>query len=66
LPTGVIYFEIDRDPSYWKDVARTFMLGLRFKLDWGRFLNPRMIAMTMPKTQKIVNLQFAVFVVKPA
>ena len=65
LPTGVIYFEIDRDPSYWRDVARTYTLGLRFKLDWGRFLNPRMIAMTMPKTQKIVNLQFAVFVVKP-
>lgn len=66
LPAGVIYFEVDRDPAYWKDVVRTFMLGLRFKLDWGKFLSPRMIAMTMPKTQKTVNLEFAVYVVKPA
>jgi type VI secretion system protein ImpJ len=65
LPSGVVYFEIERDPAYWKDVARTYTLGLRFKLDWGRFRTDKILVMTVPTTQRTVNLQFAVYVVKP-
>lgn len=65
LPAGVVYFEIDRSPVYWRDVVRTFSLGLRFKLERGRFVSQTIFALTNPKTQRTVNLQFAVFVVKP-
>jgi len=64
LPAGVVYFEIVRNPEYWKDVVRTRTLGLRFKLDRGKFLSPQMLALTSPTTERTVNLQFAVFVVK--
>lgn len=65
LPGGVVYFEIVRNPEDWKDVVRTRTLGLRFKLERGRFLSPQMLALTSPTTGRTVNLQFAVFVVKP-
>lgn len=65
LPAGVVYFEIDRGPVYWRDVLRTHTLGLRFKLERGRFLSQTTFALTNEKTQRTVNLQFAVFVVKP-
>jgi type VI secretion system protein ImpJ len=64
LPSGVVYFEIVRTPAYWKDVVRTRTLGLRFKLDRGKFLSSQMLALTSPTTLRTVNLQFAVFVVK--
>jgi type VI secretion system protein ImpJ len=64
LPSGVIYFEIERDPNHWKEVVRTHTLGLRFQSDSIRFINERMIAMTVPG-QRQVNLQFAAYVVKP-
>lgn len=64
LPSGVVYFEIIRTPAYWRDVVRTRTLGLRFKLDRGKFLSSQMLALTSPTTQRTVNLQFAVFVVK--
>jgi type VI secretion system protein ImpJ len=64
LPSGVIYFEIERDPAYWKDVVRTYTLGLRFKLEFGKFLTDKILVMTPESTQRAVNLQFAVYVVK--
>ncbi|MDG3005790.1 type VI secretion system baseplate subunit TssK [Paludisphaera mucosa] len=64
LPGGVVYFEIVRNAEPWKDVVRTRMLGLRFKLERGKFLSAQMLALTNPTTQRTVNLQFAVFVVK--
>ncbi len=63
LPAGVVYFEIERNPLYWQDVLRTLTLGLRFKLDRGKFLSKEMLAFTHPKTQQPVNVQFAVYVV---
>lgn len=64
LPAGVVYFEIVRSPEYWKDVVRTRTLALRFKLDRGRFLSSQMLALTSPTSERTINLQFAVFVVK--
>lgn len=64
LPAGVVYFELVRDPIYWRDVVRTRSLGLRFKAERCKFLSQRMLALTNPLTQRSVNLQFAVFVVK--
>lgn len=65
LPGGVVYFKIVRDSEAWKDVVRAGTLGLRFKLDKGKFLSPQMLAFVNPATGRTVNLQFAVFVVKP-
>jgi type VI secretion system protein ImpJ len=65
LPAGVVYFELVREPNYWRDVVRTRSLGLRFKSERCKFLSQRMLALTNPQTKRTMNLQFAVFVVKP-
>jgi type VI secretion system protein ImpJ len=65
LPAGVVYFEIVREPNYWRDVVRTRSLGLRFKSERCKFLSERMLALTHPQTRRTVSLQFTVFVVKP-
>lgn len=64
LPGGVVYFEIDRHPEFWRDVVRTRTLGLRFKLERVKFLSEQILAVIHPTTRQTVNLQFAVFVVK--
>ena len=53
LPGGVVYFEIVRHPEFWKDVVRTATLGLRFKLERGRFLSAQMLALTSPTTREL-------------
>ncbi len=64
LPAGVIYFEIERNPLYWQDVLRTLTLGLRFKLERGRFLEDNQTLVFLhPRTQQPVRVQFAVYVV---
>lgn len=64
LPAGVVYFEIDRSPAYWGDVVRTRTLGLRFRLEGIRFRGVQMLTLVSPRTQRTVNLQFAVYHIK--
>ncbi len=63
LPAGVVYFEIEKNPTFWKDVVRTRTLGLRFKGELGSFRTNQLFAMPSP-SGRTVELRFAVFVVK--
>ena len=64
LPTGFVYFDIVRNPTYWKDVVRTQTLGLRFRTTGATAVGDQIIKLTDSTTGRIHSLQFAIFVVK--
>jgi type VI secretion system protein ImpJ len=64
LPTGYVYFNIVRHPTYWKDVVRTQTLGLRFRTTGARAKGNQIIALTDDNAGRSYDLQFAIFVVK--
>lgn len=64
LPTGFVYFDIVRHPTYWKDVVRTHTLGLRFRTTGATAVGNQVIKLTDSTTGRTHSLQFAVFVVK--
>ena len=64
LPTGFVYFNIVRNPTYWRDVVRSQTLGFRFRVTGARAIGDQIITLTHPSTGRVYNLQFAVFVVK--
>lgn len=66
LPRGVVYFEIERVAPFWADVLRTQGLGLRFKLGGGRFKALDTVTLNSPRTGRPIDLQFAVYAVKPS
>jgi type VI secretion system protein ImpJ len=65
LPTGVVYFEMDRVPHHWRDVVRTHTLALRFGLDRLMFQSKQVLRLTHPVTRRTYDIQLAVYVVKP-
>ena len=46
LPTGFVYFDITRNPAYWKDVVRTHTLGLRFRTTGAAAVGDQIIKLT--------------------
>jgi hypothetical protein len=70
LPTGFVYFDIVRHPTYWKDVVRTHTLGFRFRVKGLEPGQPGAVAIgdqiirVYDATGRTYDLQFAVFVVK--
>jgi type VI secretion system protein ImpJ len=64
LPSGFVYFNIVRHPTYWKDVVRTQTLGLRFRTTGARVSDNQVISLPHNSTGRTYKLQFAVFVVK--
>jgi type VI secretion system protein ImpJ len=64
LPTGFVYFNVVRHPTYWKDVVRTRTLGFRFRVKGAKAFGDQIITLTHEKTGRTYSLQFAVFVVK--
>ena len=66
LPTGVVYFEMDRVPRHWPDVVRTRTLALRFGLERLRFQpDHRVLRLTHDVTKRSYDIQLAVYVLKP-
>jgi type VI secretion system protein ImpJ len=61
--TGVIYYQIERDPVFWKEVAESYNLALRMNLTRGQFQGDRVLAVVPPKGTKPTNLQFALYVI---
>jgi type VI secretion system protein ImpJ len=59
---GIIYFQIERDQTYWRDVAESHTMAIRMNLARGSFQGDRILAVVPPKSSKSVNLQFALFV----
>jgi type VI secretion system protein ImpJ len=64
LPTGYVYFDIVRNPTYWRDVVRTQTLGFRFRTTGARAIGDQIITLAHAPTGRTYSLQFAVFVVK--
>ncbi|WP_435020290.1 type VI secretion system baseplate subunit TssK [Tundrisphaera sp. TA3] len=59
---GVVYFQVERDPIFWKDVGDTYTLGIRMNLNRAAFQGDQMLAVTSP-AGKATNLQFALYII---
>ena len=59
---GIIYFQVERDPVFWKDVGESYTLGIRMNLNRATFQGDQMLAVTST-TGNSTNLQFALFVI---
>lgn len=60
---GLLYFQIERDATAWKDVAETNSLGIRMNMARAAFQSDRILSLTPPGSERTTNLQFALFVV---
>ena len=60
---GIVYFQIERDQVFWKDVAESHTMGIQMNLDHAAFQSDRILAVKMPRNNKTTNLQFALFVI---
>jgi type VI secretion system protein ImpJ len=61
--SGIVYYQVERDPVFWKDVAESFTLALRMNLAKASFQNDRMLAVSAPGRSQPTNMQFALFVI---
>jgi type VI secretion system protein ImpJ len=60
---GVVYYQIERDPTYWRDVAETGVMALRMNLARAAFQGNRILSVVPPKGSKTTNLQFALYII---
>ena len=60
---GTVYFQIERDPVFWKDVADTHTLGIRLNLAHATFQGERMLTVAAAQGSRSANLQFALYVI---
>ena len=60
---GIVYYQIERDPTFWKDVAETGVMALRMNLARAAFQGNRILSVVPPKSTKTTNLQFALFII---
>jgi type VI secretion system protein ImpJ len=61
--TGVVYYQIERDQVFWRDVADTCSMAIRMNLARAAFQSDRILAVVPPKSNKTTNLQFALYVI---
>jgi type VI secretion system protein ImpJ len=61
--SGLVYFQIERDPVPWRDVVDTQTLGIRLNMDQATFQGDRVLTVTVPGSNRSTNLQFTLFVV---
>jgi len=60
---GVVYYQVERDPNFWKDVAETGVMALRMNLARATFSGNRILSVTPSGSSRATNLQFALFVI---
>ncbi len=65
LPTGVVYFELDRNPVYWDAIVRKPSLGLRFPGERCKFINQELVELNHKQTRRAVKVGFAAYAFKP-
>jgi type VI secretion system protein ImpJ len=65
LPAGVgtVYYQIERDQVFWRDVADTCSMAIRMNLARAAFQGDRILAVVPPRGGKTTNLQFALYVI---
>ena len=60
---GIVYYQIERDQVFWRDVADTCSMAIRMNLARAVFQSDRILSVVPPKSSKTTNLQFALFVI---
>jgi type VI secretion system protein ImpJ len=65
LPAGVgiVYYQIERDQVFWRDVSDTCSMAIRMNLAKAVFQSDRILSVVPPRSTKTTNLQFALFVI---
>lgn len=63
VKTGIVYYQVDRDPVFWRDVEESCTLALRMNLSQAAFEGNRILSTTPPGRGKATNLQFALYVI---
>jgi len=61
--SGIVYYQIERDQVFWRDVADTCSMAIRMNLARATFQSDRILSVVPPKGSKTTNLQFALFVI---
>ncbi len=60
---GVVYFQVERDQVFWRDVVDTQTMALRLNLTHASFRGDRTLAVALQGRQREAHLQFALFVI---
>jgi type VI secretion system protein ImpJ len=60
---GIVYYQIERDQVFWRDVADTCSMAIRMNLAKAVFQSDRILSVVPPKSSKTTNLQFALFII---
>ncbi len=60
---GIVYYQIERDQVFWRDVADTCSMAIRMNLARAAFQSDRILSVVPPRGSKTTNLQFALFVI---
>jgi type VI secretion system protein ImpJ len=60
---GIVYYQIERDQVFWRDVADTCSMAIRMNLAKAVFQSDRILSVVPAKSTKTTNLQFALFVI---
>ena len=61
--SGIVYYQIERDQTFWRDVAESYTMAIRMNLARAAFQGDRILSVVPPKSSKTTNLQFALFVI---
>jgi type VI secretion system protein ImpJ len=61
--SGTVYYQIERDQVFWRDVADTATVAIRMNMAKAAFQGDRVLSVVPPKSGKTTNLQFALFVI---
>jgi type VI secretion system protein ImpJ len=61
--TGTVYYQIERDQVFWRDVDETRSMAIRMNLARASFQTDRILTVELPRGGKSTNLQFALFVI---
>ncbi len=61
--SGIVYYQIERDQTFWRDVSESYNMAIRMNLARAAFQGDRILAVAPPKSSKTTNLQFALFVI---
>lgn len=61
--SGIVYYQIERDQVFWRDVADTCSMAIKMNLARAAFQSDRLLSVVHPKSSKTTNLQFALFVI---
>lgn len=59
---GIVYYQVERDQTYWKDVSDSYSMALRMNLEHADFQDDRTLAVMLPRSNVPTALRFALFV----